>query len=132
MRRQIVAQIVVAAALVVGLSGTAYAGEVTARVKPATCERPRFPFRVENSTNTYRRFTVVLYNADGPGEHLFLRDRVPAHGGIRGVVNPDWERRNFYVVEVFRSWEWRPWSHAWRVKHWLAGASARLNDCEGS
>jgi hypothetical protein len=121
------ARMLVAAALVVGVfAGTAYAGEVTARVRTATCARPSFDFVVENSTNRYRKFTVVLWNAGAHGEELFLRDRVPAHGGIRGVVNPNWNDRSFWVVEVFRSWEWRPWNDAWRNDHWLAGASARL------
>ena len=108
------------------LSGTAYAGELTARVSTPTCDKPRFSFRLDNSMNTYQRFTVVLWRGNADGSHLFLRDRVPAHGGMRGVVNPDWTRRSFYVVEIFRTWQWRPWNHEWRVTNWLAGSSARL------
>jgi hypothetical protein len=118
--------IVAALALVAVLAGTAQAGELTARVGKPTCEKPRFSFRVESSMNTYQKFTVVLWNAYEGGGEMFLRDRVPAHGGIRGVVNPDWERRSFYVVEVFRSWQWRPWNDEWRNRNWLAGSSARL------
>ena len=105
------------------------AGKVTARVSTPTCDKPSFRFRVENSSDRYRKFTVVLWHADGWGEHLFLRDKVPAWGGIRGVVNPDWTKRNRYVVEVFRTWEWKPWSHEWRLRTWLAGSSATL-ECE--
>ena len=111
------------------VSGPAYAGEVTAKISKATCDDPKFGFRVENTTNTYKKFTVVLWNAYEGGKEMFLRDRVPAHGGIRGVVNPDWERRSFYMVEIFKTWEWRPWNDEWRNKNWLAGSSARLEDC---
>ena len=124
--RRLLLLLLAAVLLGAALPGTAYAGEVTARIRTATCERPSFPFIVENSTNTYKKFTVVLYDASGPGEHLFLRDRVPAHGGIRGVVNPNWTTRHFWVVEIFRTWQWRPWSREWRLENWLAGASARL------
>ena len=119
-------RLVVLVAILLLIPTTAYAGEVTARIKPATCDVPRFRFRVENTMNTYQKFTVVLWNAYEGGKEMFLRDRVPAHGGIRGVVNPDWGRRSFYVVEIFRTWQWRPWNHDWRVRNWLAGSSARL------
>lgn len=119
-------RLLAAALVLLVLAPPALAGEVTARVKKATCDVPSFRFRLENTTNTYKKFTVVLWNAYEGGKEMFLRDRVPAHGGISGVVNPDWERRSFYVVEIFRTWEWRPWNHEWRKKHWLAGSSARL------
>ena len=125
-RRAIVGGLLVAL-LAVCIPSAQAAGEVTARIKTATCSRPSFPFVVENSTSRYRKFTVVLYHASGPGEHLFLRDRVPAHGGMQGTVNPNWNTRDFWVVEIFRTWEFKPWSNYWRQKTWLAGASARLS-----
>jgi hypothetical protein len=112
----------------VAFTGTAYAGEVTARVRTATCDNDNFRFRVENSSDRYRAFTVVLWN--GKDEVVLkLKDKVPAWGGVRGVVSPDWNRRNFYYVEVFRTWQWHPNNQEWRQRTWLAGASARLDDC---
>lgn len=103
-------------------------GTVTAHVRTATCDRPDFRFRVENSTSRYRAFTVVLWNHAGDVV-MKLKDKAPAWGGIRGVVKPDWRWHKFYAVEVFRTWNFKPDDHEWRLRTWLGGASALLDDC---
>jgi hypothetical protein len=103
-----------------------------ARVTKPTCDAPSFRFRITNATAYLKRASVILWHANGKGEHLILHTRVRAHGWARGFMSPDWSGpRKFYEVDVFQGRRVFNAKGEPRWKAHMAHNEANLSHCTG-